>query len=453
MKNIYSLLIIIGLSSLTIQAQTTLSYSGTGISNINGSPTKTGVIAQNFTTVAPGTNLHAGLVGNTSNGGLNIGVLGTTTKNTIGTATKYIGVFGDNSFNSLNVAGTETYGGYFASKNTGASSIIYGTKSEAGGSNNSSLTIGVEATAINNSSTTASATIAIRGNTTSGQSTVANIYRDMANPGGFFSSNDGQGIYATTSGTYKSGNATISQAVTGYSNVTNAFNNVGVVGFAEGSGGFKTGVYGAADGSAATLLSSGITGEDKINSTTSYAGYFIGRVWVDGGLRSTSLSGTGIRNVSADANGNLTVSSPTRYYSAPHVSFVRVSNDAAEAGYLSGTAYLSSGTGTLRLPLYLPHGAKLTNVRVHYNDNDATNNLTFAIILSSASANSGTTLASASSSGNVVSNLLVDMPLSNPIVDNQSSTYYIDVIPRAGGSVWTNSSSLSVRSVIITYTE
>lgn len=452
MKKIYFLLIV-SLTSWKMQAQTTLSYSGTGASNINGSPSKVGAIALNFTTVVPGTNLHIGLAGNTSNGAINVGLYGTTVKNTVGTATKYIGVFGDNSFNSLNVGGTETYGGFFTSKNTGASSIIYGTKSEASGSNNTSLTVGVEATAINNSSTTASATIAIRGNTTSGQSTVANIYRDMANPGGFFSSNDGQGIYATTSGTYKSGTATISQAVTGYSNVTNAFNNVGVVGFAEGSGGFKTGVYGVTDGSAAVLLSSGITGEDRINSTTSYAGYFIGRVWVDGGLRSTSLSGTGIRNVSADANGNLTVSSPTRYYSAPHVSFVKVTNDGSEAGYQSGTAYLSSGLGTLRVPLYLPHGAKLTNARINYNDNDATNNLTFEVISSSASANSGTVLASASSSGNVVSNLFVDMPLSNPIVNNQNSTYYIDVTPKSGVSVWTNSPSLSVRSVVVTYTE
>lgn len=452
MKKIY-LLLIISLASWKIQAQTSLIYSGTGISNINGSPTKVGAIAQNFTTIAPGSNLHAGLVGNASNGGVNVGLYGTTVKNTVGIATKYIGVFGDNSFNSLNVGSTETYGGYFASKNSGASSAIYGIKSEANGLNNTSQTLGIESIASNNSNTTPNATIGIRGITISGQSTVANIYKDIANPGGFFSSSDGQGIYATTSGTYKSNNTTISQAITGYSNANNAFNNVGVVGFAEGSGSFKTGVYGVTDGSAASLLSSGITGEDKVNSANSYAGYFIGRVWVDGGLRSTALAGTGIRNVSADANGNLTVSLPTRYYSAGNVSFIKVSSDASDAVYLSGSAYLSLGSGTLRVPLYLPHGAKLTNARVHYNDNDATNDLTFSVILSSASANSSTTLASASSSGNVVSNLLIDMPLSNPIVDNQSSTYYIDVRPKTGGSLWTNSSSLSVRSVIITYTE
>jgi hypothetical protein len=452
MKKIY-LFIFIGLFSVKIQAQTSLIYSGTNVLNINSSPTKAGAIAQNFTTTGAGFNLHAGLVGNASNGGVNVGLYGTTVKNTAGNATKYIGVFGDNSFNSLSVGSTETYGGYFAAKNSGATSAIYGTKSEANGSNNTSLTLGIESIATNSSNTNPNAAIGIRGITISGQSTVATIYRDVANPGGYFSSNDGQGIYATTSGTYKSGTSTVSQAVTGYSNITNAFNNVGVVGFAEGTGAFKIGVYGAADGTAAGLLSSGITGEDKVNSTNSYAGYFIGRVWVDGGLRSTSLSGTGLRNVSADANGNLTVSSPTRYYSAPHVAFVRVANDASMISYLSGTAYLSLGTGTIRMPVYLPHGAKLTNARVHYNDNDAVNDLTFAVIQSSVSANSVSLLASGSSSGNVVSNLLIDLALSNPIVDNQNSSYYIEVNPKTGGSVWTNSSSLSVRSIVITYTE
>ena len=96
MKNLYFFLLFFILISLSVQGQITLSYSGTNITNINGSPTKPGAIAQNFTTVAPGTNLHTGLVGNASNGGVNVGLYGTTVKNTVGTATKYIGVFGDN---------------------------------------------------------------------------------------------------------------------------------------------------------------------------------------------------------------------------------------------------------------------------------------------------------------------------------------------------------------------
>lgn len=275
MKN-FNLLLFSILISLSAQAQTTLSYSGTSISNINGSPSKVGVIAQNFTTVAPGTNLHIGLAGNTSNGAINIGLFGTTVKNTVGTATKYIGVFGDNSFNSLNVGGTETYGGYFTSKNSGASSLIYGSKSEAAGSNNTTVTIGVEGVATNNSNTITNSTIGVRGITTSGSSTSFNLY-SVTNPGGYFSSNDGQGIYATTTGSYNFGSSgnKASQAVTGYSNQANTYLNAGVVGQGDGSGSFKAGIMGYVNGTAGTVQSYAIYGSDNISTSTTYAGYFI----------------------------------------------------------------------------------------------------------------------------------------------------------------------------------
>ena len=277
------------LVSLSVQGQTTLSYSGTGSSNTNGSPSKVGVIAQNFTTVAPGANLHAGLVGNTSNGAINVGLLGTTVKNTVGTATKYIGVFGDNSFNSLNVGGAETYGGYFTSKNSGASSQIYGLKSEAGGSNNSSVTIGVEGIATNNSNTITNSTIGIRGITTTGNSTSFNFY-SVTNPGGYFSGNDGQGIYATTTGGYNFGaSGKASQAVTGYSNQASAYLNAGIVGQADGTGSIKAGIMGYISGTAGTTSSYAIFGSDNIGTSNTYAGYFSGKVSVTG---ATALNST-----------------------------------------------------------------------------------------------------------------------------------------------------------------
>ncbi len=284
MKNISLFLLFFMLISSSVQAQTTLSYSGTSISNINGSPTKSGVIAQNFTTVAPGTNLHVGLVGNTSNGAINIGVLGTTTKNTVGTATKYIGVFGDNSFNSLNVGSIETYGGYFTSKNSGATSLIYGLKSEAEGSNNTSLIIGVEGIATNNSNTIGNKTIGVRGITSSGNSSTS-IQSSIANPGGFFSSNDGQGIYATTSGGYTLNSfGEVSQAVVGVSSLTGIYSNTGVTGYGNGSSSFKFGVSGYINGAAPTGLSAAVYGVDNINTSATYAGYFQGRLSASGNL-------------------------------------------------------------------------------------------------------------------------------------------------------------------------
>lgn len=289
MKNFSLFLLFFILISSSLQAQTTLSYSGTNITNINGSPTKLGVIAQNFTTTAPGINLHAGLVGNASNGLVNVGVYGTTVKNTVGTATKYIGVFGDNSFNSLNVGSAETYGGYFTSKNTGATSLIYGLKSEATGSNNSSVTIAVEGIATNNSNTTANTTIGVRGITTSGNSNISTLY-DVSNPGGYFSSNDGQGIYATTTGGYTlAGFGEVSQAIIGYSNLASAYYSAGIVGYAEGSGNYKAGVTGNVSGAAPSVIAYAIYGRDNINVSNTYAGYFSGKVSISG---ATSINST-----------------------------------------------------------------------------------------------------------------------------------------------------------------
>lgn len=274
----YLLLSFIWLSYFSVNAQTSLIYSGTNITNINGSPVKTGAIAQNFTTTAPGTNLHAGLVGNVSNGGVNIGILGTTTKNTVGTATKYIGVFGDNSFNSLNVGSAETYGGYFTSKNLGTTSLIYGTKSEATGSNNTSITIGIEGIATNNSNTLGNKTIGVRGITTSGNSS-SSVQFTVANPGGYFSSNDGQGVYATTTGGYTYlGFGEVSHAVVGNSNLSGIYSNTGVSGYANGSSTFKFGVWGVINGAAPTGVSSAIYGIDNINTSATYGGFFNGKV-------------------------------------------------------------------------------------------------------------------------------------------------------------------------------
>jgi Chaperone of endosialidase len=310
MKNISLFLLFFILISSSVQGQTTLSYSGTGITNINSSPTKSGVIAQNFTTVAPGANLHAGLIGNTSNGAINVGVLGTTVNNTVGTATKYIGVFGDNSFNSLNVGSAETYGGYFTSKNLGAGSLIYGVKSEAGGSNNTSSTIAVEGIATNNSNTTTNTTIGVRGISTSGSSTIGNL-NSVTNPGGYFSSNDGQGIYATTTGGYNLLTlGKVSQAITGYSNQANAYLNAGIVGYADGTGAFKAGVMGYVDGTAGTTISYAIYGKDNINTSTTYAGYFSGKVSIASSLSvsSTGSFGGAISGTTAGFSGCVTAS-------------------------------------------------------------------------------------------------------------------------------------------------
>ena len=92
---------------------------------------------------------------------------------------------------------------------------------------------------------------------------------------------------------------------TGYSNATNAFDNFGVVGYAEGTGSFKAGMYGVVDGTAASLVSSGIIGQDNIGVANSYAGYFSGKVWVDGkvGIGTSTIS----TNEQMEVNGRVRI--------------------------------------------------------------------------------------------------------------------------------------------------
>ncbi len=282
-----------------MKGQTTLSYSGVATYDYYGTTSKVGVIAKNtIVTSSPGTN-HIGIIGIGSNGlNYNYGVVGTTQATTLGnpgTPFYYVGVMGDNASNNLNFNLGYTIGGSFRAKNAGASSNIIGVFTQAMGSNNSSFTYGVDASANNTSNLTPNTTIAIRGITNSGQSTITNAYKDVANPGGYFSSNDGQGIYATTTDAFRIvGSVKYSRAITGYSNISNVWENIGVLGIAEGTGNFKMGVYGVADGSAAIGLSSGIWGSDRIDASNTYAGYF------DGKVGTTGKMGVGVNSISTN---------------------------------------------------------------------------------------------------------------------------------------------------------
>jgi hypothetical protein len=357
MKNLAFILSFFVLISSSVQGQTTLSYSGTNITSINGSPTKPGVIAQNFTTVAPGANLHAGLVGNASNGAVNVGLYGTTVKNTVGTATKYYGVLGDNFYNGLNVGSIETYGGYFASKNTGASSQIYGSKSEAEGTNNTSTTIGVNAIATNNSNTTANRTIGVRGESVSGNTTTNNYLYAVTNPGGYFTGDDGQGLYGTTTDGYiLSSFGKVSQGVTGYSNLIGAYMNAGVVGYAEGTGNFKVGVYGYLNGTAGTSVSAAIYGTDNINTSSTYAGYFLGKVSITSNL---SVGGTAQVAGTLFAQGGLTTTG-TKNFTIDHpldpenkiLRHASIESNEVLNQYSGNITTDSKGNATVTLPKY-----------------------------------------------------------------------------------------------------
>lgn len=299
MKKPY-ILFLLCLLTASAQAQTTLTYSNTAVYDYSGLPAKIGGIGQNRITTGA-VSEHYGLLGTATNAnGENIGVVGTTRQSTVGSTPYYIGVLGDNINNGLSVTSPGVYGGFFQGSTSGANSTINGVYSSALGVNTTSQVIGVESFATNLASTAVNSTIAVRGFTESGSSNTSNFLKDLTNPGGYFRSNDGQGLYATTSGTFRWLGNQVSQAITGYSNRASAYVNVGVVGYAEGTGNFKYGVYGYLNGTAGSNWSAAIVGEDNINVSNTYAGQFFGKVQVNGGITGTTLSISGTKNFLID---------------------------------------------------------------------------------------------------------------------------------------------------------
>lgn len=285
MKNLTLFLLFFALISLSVQGQTTLNYSGTSTNSFIVGFAKVGAIGRNNITTAS-TNFHIGLTGTANNATFgNVGVLGTTSQNTLANNTDYYAVYGDNYNNNLVANNRGVVGGFFSAQNSGINSNVSGVSGNAYGANNSTTTTGVSAIASNNSNTTANKTIAVRGETFSGNTTTSRFLYTVTNPGGYFTGNDGQGLYATTTGGYNfTSFGKVSQAITGYSNQTSAYMNVGVVGYAEGTGNFKVGVYGYLDGTAGTSLSAAVYAQDNINTSTTYAGYFMGKVSTTGSL-------------------------------------------------------------------------------------------------------------------------------------------------------------------------
>jgi hypothetical protein len=281
----YLLLSFILLVYNSVNAQTTFNYSGTSTNSFIGGFAKVGAIGRNNITTNS-TNFHIGLVGTANNATFgNVGVLGTTSQNTIASNSNYYAVFGDNYNNNIVANNQGVIGGYFSAQNSGTNSYSSGVSATSFGNNNSTTTYGVNATATNNSNTTANRTIAVRGETVSGNTTTSNYLYAVTNPGGYFTGDDGQGLYGTTTDGYILNTfGKVSQGVTGYSNLSGAYVNAGVVGYAEGTGNFKVGVYGYLNGTAGTGVSAGIYATDNINTSSTYAGYFIGKVSINSSL-------------------------------------------------------------------------------------------------------------------------------------------------------------------------
>ena len=281
----YHYLAIISLLSFSINAQTTLTYTGNSTYNFYGRGIRAGGIGEALTNSPSASHYNAGLLGNASNSNtLNIGILGTTQLNRSGNPSSYIGVLGDNSIQNYQV-NAQVYGGKFIAANSSINGHSTGVEALAYSITNGTLTTGMGALAANTNNTNSRTVIGVKGFSQSGSSTINNSY-DVSNPGGYFESSDGQGIYATTTGGFNlvNSNNKTSQAITGYSNDNSSVNNIGVIGIAGSSSALAQRTYGVVGQMTgfipASVTNAAIYGVDDFNISNSYAGYFSGKMYV-----------------------------------------------------------------------------------------------------------------------------------------------------------------------------
>lgn len=173
---------------------------------------------------------------------------------------------------------------------------------------------------------------------------------------------------------------------------------------------------------------------------------------VNGTLRSSELkftenSASERRPVFADKDGILRIESSSNHYASYNFSSVFPQNSLDEYTKGSGYAWFNttSGQKTFYLPINLPDGVKITNVRMFLLDN-STSNLAFNFNKNSHLSNTFTTIASAQSSTSTA-NLFSITDNANETVDNQNNSYYVNI---SSSGNWTGN-TLQFHSLVITY--
>lgn len=197
------------------------------------------------------------------------------------------------------------------------------------------------------------------------------------------------------------------------------------------------------------------------------------KLHVVGNIRSSSLAGTGVRNVSADANGTLTTTTQTSYYSLSAINFkpyYNYNNTNDQYSYhLRGLMTFTSNTSTnfAISPVNLPNGAIITSVTFYYVNDNPNKKLKFTLytlshtnVIEDDIFQGITTVTSSSinapSSFNVP---LTDATLTT--INNLTKSYYIQVEPilnNGTSTFWDFQNGfpetfMGVKGVVITYTE
>lgn len=194
------------------------------------------------------------------------------------------------------------------------------------------------------------------------------------------------------------------------------------------------------------------------------------KLHVVGNIRSSTLAGTGVRPVSADANGTLITTPQTNYYSLScyHFHPTYISNDDSDKYRFDPRGYIfyysSTSTNKFSAGVNLPHGATITGVTFHYVNSNSNKKLFFKLSshllgdVFESKIFEGTTTVTSSSLNDPRSLVVPLVNGANTVVNNQTSMYFIVVEARLNnGNItsWDHNNTdlwMGVQGVSISYT-
>lgn len=194
------------------------------------------------------------------------------------------------------------------------------------------------------------------------------------------------------------------------------------------------------------------------------------KLHVVGNIRSSTLAGTGVRNVYADANGTLMTTPQTNYYSLScyHFHPTFISNNTNDEYRFDSRGYIfyysNTSTNRFSAAVNLPHGATITGVTFHYVNSDATKKIFFTLYshtfgnVFESKIFEGTTTSTSGSLNDPESFIVPLVNGANTVVNNQTSMYFIVVEPRLNNgnpTSWAHNNSelwMGVQGVSISYT-
>jgi hypothetical protein len=153
------------------------------------------------------------------------------------------------------------------------------------------------------------------------------------------------------------------------------------------------------------------------------------------------------RQVFADKDGVLRSENSSNQYASYNFTAIQAQDYDDQLRKGSGFAWFNTTTtpATMYLPVNLPNGVKITNVRMFIKD-DSASNLSFTLNRNSHLSNTFTTIATATSASQIGTIFSLN-DSANETVDNQNNSYYVNI---SSVGNWTGN-TLQFHSLVITY--